>query len=189
MKYSKVLILLMIVSVFATSASAQFKTWSKLTSFNGGYALLAGENTGNSLDGYAFDVTFEQVNMDGDMAGGVMIKYLAGHEDDNENDRRINYQSIPIMLQGKYLFGSESIKGYLQGGVGIQFSRIEYTGPNLLLLDADSGWALGLGLGGYFFTDEKIFINAAYNFSYLTNSFYRDGIVHLVKIGIGFQSI
>lgn len=43
--------------------------------------------------------------------------------------------------------------------------------------------------GGYIFTDEKIFINAAYNFSYMSNSFYRDGIIHLLKIGIGFQSI
>jgi len=188
MKYSKVLFLIMAVSVFTTTASAQFKSWSQLVSFNGSFASLVGETTGNTLEGYAFDFTYEQVNMDGNLAGGVMVTYLAGHDNDSENDRRINYQSIPVMLQGKYFFGSDMIKGYLQGGAGIQFSRIEFTGPNLLLLDGDTGWAFGLGLGGYFYTDEKIFINAAYNFNIQTNSFYRDGIVHLVKIGIGFQS-
>ena len=180
---------MMVIFFLTSTVSAQFKNWSQLISFNGGYASLVGETTGNTLDGYAFDFTYEQVNMDGDMAGGIMITYLAGHDDDSENDRRINYQSIPVMLQGKYFFGSEMIKGYLQGGVGVQFSRIEYTGPNLLLQDGDSGFALNLGLGGYIFTDEKIFINAAYNFSYMSNSFYRDGIIHLLKIGIGFQSI
>jgi hypothetical protein len=189
MKYSKVFFLMVAISVYATNASAQFKSWSQLMSFNGGYASLVGEATGNTLDGYAFDFTYEQVNMDGNMSGGVMITYLAGHDEDSENDRRINYHSIPILLQGKYFFGSENLKGYLQGGAGIQFSRIEYTGPNLLLLDGDSGFAFSLGLGGYFFTDEKIFINAAYNFSYMSNSFYRDGIVHLFKVGIGFQSL
>jgi hypothetical protein len=127
--------------------------------------------------------------MEGNLAGRIIITYLAGHDKDSNNDRRINYQSIPIMLQGKYFFGSDKIKGYLQGGIGLQFSRIEFSGPNILLQDGDSGFACGLGLGGYFFTDEKIFINIAYNFSYLANSFYRDGIVHLLKVGIGFQNI
>jgi len=188
-KYSKVLFLIMVISVFATTASAQFKNWSQLVSFNGGYASLVGEDTGNTLDGYAFDFTIEQVNSDGNIAGGLMLTYLTGHDDDSENNQHINYQSIPIMLQGKYFFGSEMIKFYLQGGVGLQFSRIEYAGPKLLLQDADTGLALGAGLGSYFFADEKIFLNIAYNFSYLKNSFYRDGIVHLVKIGIGFQII
>jgi hypothetical protein len=177
------------ILVFMTTVSAQFKNWSQLFSFNGGYAILVGESTGNTLDGYAIDFTYEQVNMDGDLSGGILIQYLAGHDDDTPNNRRINYQSIPVMFQGKYFFGSDMVKGYLQGGIGLQFSRIEFSGANLLLQDGDSGFTFGIGLGGIFFTDEKIFINAAYNFNYLGNSFYRDGIVHLFKIGIGFQSI
>ena len=189
MKYSKVLILIILVGFLVTTASAQFKNWSKLISFNGGYASLVGEYTGNTLDGYAFDFTYEQVNMDGNLAGGIIITYLAGHDTDSGNNRRINYQTIPIMLQGKYFFGSDKIRGYLQGGIGLQFSRIEFSGPNILLQDGDSGFTGGLGLGGYYFIDEKIFINVAYNFNYLGNSFYRDGMVHLLKVGIGFQSI
>ncbi len=52
MKYSKVIFLLMVMTVFATNATAQFKNWSQLVSFNGGYASLVGESTGNTLDGY-----------------------------------------------------------------------------------------------------------------------------------------
>jgi hypothetical protein len=189
MKCSKVLIQIILMGLFVTTASAQFKSWSKLTSFNGGYASLVGEYTGNTMDGYAFDFTYEQVNMEGNLAGGIIITYLAGHDKDSKDDRRINYQSIPIMFQGKYFFGPAKYKGYLQGGIGLQFSRIEFSGPNILLQDGDSGFTGGLGLGGYFFTDEKMFINVAYNFSYQANSFYRNGIVHLLKVGIGFQKI
>ena len=183
------LVLLLFIFALTTTTSAQFKNWSQQYSFNGGYAILDGESTGNTLEGYAIDFTYEQVNMDGNLSGGVLIQYLAGHDDDTDNDRRINYQSIPVMFQGKYFFGSDMVKGYLQGGIGLQFSRIEYSGPKLLLQDGDTGFTFGVGLGGLFFTDEKIFINAAYNFSYQGNSYYRDGIIHLFKVGIGFQSL
>ena len=179
---------MIIIAVYANSASAQFKKWSQLMSFNGGYATLVGENTGNTLEGYAFDFTYEQVNMDGDLSGGVMVTYLSGRDEDTENERYLNYRSIPVLLQGKYFFGSDMIAGYLQGGIGIQFSAVDYVGKNLMLSDADAGFAMAAGIGANFYTDEKIFINAAYNFSYLNNSFYRDGIVHLFKVGIGFQS-
>ena len=86
---------IVIIFVFMTTVSAQFKNWSNLVSFNGGYVMLTSEETDNSISGYAFDFSYEQVNTDGTLAGGVMITYLAAHEDDNEINRRINYQSIP----------------------------------------------------------------------------------------------
>ena len=189
MKYSKLLFLMLLIAVLTTTASAQFKNWSQLISFNGGYAMMDGESTDNTMNGYAFNITYEQVNMYGEFSTGVLVSYLAGHDEDEDNNRRINYQSIPILLQSKIFFGSERTKGYLQAGIGIQFSRIEFTGEKLLLQNGDSGFVLGLGLGGLLFTDEKLFINLAYNLSFMTNSYYRDGIVHLFKFGIGFQSI
>lgn len=188
MKYMFVFIIILGLFAATSTATAQYKNWSKLMSFNGGYASLKAEDTGNNLDGYAFDFTYEQSNLDGNLAGGIMVTYMAAHDDDSDNDRRINYQSLPIMFQGKYYFGSNQARGYLQGGVGIQYSRIEYLSSNLLLSDGDAGFTAGGGIGGYFFTDEKIFINVAYNLNYLSNSFYRDGLVHLFKVGIGFQN-
>ena len=189
MKCSKSLILILLMLALTSSALAQLKNWSQLISFNGGYVLLDGEATDNTMNGYAFGITYEQVNMYGELSTGVLISYLAGHDEDSDNNRRINYQSIPILLQSKLFFGSEKIKGYLQVGIGIQFSRIEFTSEKLLLQDGDSGLVLGLGLGGLLFTDEKLFINLAYNLTLMTNSYYRNGIIHLFKLGIGFQSI
>jgi hypothetical protein len=188
LKYLSVFVVVFGLFAATSTATAQYKNWSKLTSFNAGYASLKAEDTGNNLDGYAFDFTYEQSNMDGNLAGGIMVTYMAAHDDDSENSRRINYQSLPIMLQGKYYLGSNRARGYLQGGAGIQFSWVEYSGPILLLQDGDSGITLGGGIGGYFFTDEKIFINVAYNLNYLSNSYYRDGLIHLFKLGIGFQN-
>ena len=187
MKYSKVLFLLIVICVFTATASAQFKSYSQLISFNGSWASMAAKETGSTFDGWAFDFTYEQVNMDGDLAGGVSITYLTAQDEVENEAWHTNYQSIPILLQGKYFFGSPNWKFYLMGGIGVQFSRIEHAGPNLLLADGDSGFAFGLGAGVNIFTSEKFFINAAYNFNHLSNSFYQDGLVHLLKIGIGFQ--
>lgn len=188
MKYRIMLFLLILILVFTATVSAQFTNFSQLISFNGGYATLTAEETGNTMDGYAFDFTFEQVNMDGNLAGGVMIAYLNAQDVVENEEWHTNYQSIPILLQGKYFFGSPYLKLYFQGGIGVQFSRIEHAGPKLLLADGDSGFAAGIGAGGNLFLGKKLFINAAYNLNYLSNSFYRDNLVHLFKIGIGFQS-
>ena len=178
----------MLIFVFSATALAQFSSFSQLISFNGGYATLVAEETGNTMDVYAFDFTFEQVNMDGNLAGGVMITYLNAQDVVENENWHTNYQSIPILLQGKFFFGTPHLKLYFQGGLGVQFSRIEHAGPALLLADSDAGFAAGIGAGGNLFLGKKLFINAAYNLNYLSNSFYQDGIVHLFKIGIGFQS-
>ncbi len=108
-------------------------------------------------------------------------------EEGEETDVSMLYYSMPFTLFGKYYFGPAKFRGYVLGEVGIQFSRFEYSGSTLWLSDNDAGFLAGLGLGGQFYVYEKTFFNLAYTFSLWGNSYYQDGFLHQIKLGIGFQ--
>lgn len=149
--------------------------------------MLKSEKTDNSLDGYFVSGAFEQINYDGDMAGGFRIGYLSTNEESEKADVSMLYYSMPFTLFGKYYFGPAKFRGYVLGEFGIQFSRFEYTGSTLRLSDNDAGFLGGLGLGGQFYLNEKTFFNLAYTFNLWGNSYYQDGFLHQIKLGIGFQ--
>jgi hypothetical protein len=155
--------------------------------FDGAYAIVSADETDNSLDGYAFGIGFEQLNGKGNLAGGIGLMYLNTQDTNEEKELEVNYASVPIALYGKYLIGKQGFAGYLQGGFGIQFSNADYTGKAIYASGGDSGLILNLGAGGHISLNEKLFLNVAYNFMLMGNSYYQDGMVHLFKLGLGFQ--
>jgi opacity protein-like surface antigen len=171
----------------SSQAFAQLKPWSKMLIFDGAYAMVSSDETSTSLQGYAFGLGFEQANLKGNMAGGFGVMYLNTQETNEERDLELNYSSVPLLLYGKYFIGKPGLTGYLQGGFGIQFSSVEYSGPAVYLKDSDSGLAFNLGAGAHVSLNEKMFLNVAYNFMLMGNSYYQDGMVHLFKLGLGFK--
>ena len=51
----------------------------------------------------------------------------------------------------------------------------------------DTGFYGGASLGAMYSFNEKVFINAEYEWTYLSNSYYRDGEVQSAMIGLGFR--
>ena len=182
------LVLLLVSIIFVNFANAQFKKWSSITTFNGGYANLVAEDTGNNLGGYAVDFSYLQTSLNGKYGAGIIISYINSQDEDTNKNRKINYSTFPIAAVGQYFFGSNTFQAYIQGHAGIQFSRSEYSGNNIYSFTGDAGLYLGTGIGSNIYLNDKILLNIAYNFSYISNGVYRDGVVHLFKIGIGFQS-
>jgi len=37
------------------------------------------------------------------------------------------------------------------------------------------------------FLNDKIFLNAEYEFAYMSNSYYVDGLLHSVMLGVGIK--
>jgi hypothetical protein len=58
---------------------------------------------------------------------------------------------------------------------------------NYMTGGGDSGLTLNTGAGINLFVNEKILLNFAYNLMWMDNGYYQDGIVHLIKAGLGFQ--
>ena len=125
--------------------------------------------------------------VEGDLAGGIRFGYLSTKEEGEEMGRSICYYSMPLTMYGKYFFGPDNIKGYLLGEVGFQFSRYEYFGTDVWITDNDAGLVAGLGLGGQFYVNEKMSLNVGYAFHFWGNSYYQDGMLHMLKFGLGFQ--
>jgi hypothetical protein len=93
----------------------------------------------------------------------------------------------PIYYAPKFLIGSGSAKGFVKGALGWQFSTFDRTSTLLQTEANDSGFLGGLGVGFMKIFNDKIFINAEYEWTYMSNSFYRDGFMNSIMGGIGIM--
>lgn len=81
----------------------------------------------------------------------------------------------------------EKLKGFIKGAIGAHFSSLKRSGPLGELSDNDFGFAGGAGLGGSYFINEKIFLNAEYELLWLSNAYYVEGLLNTASLGIGFR--
>ena len=181
-------LLFLTILAFAVSARAQFENGSALFIVNGGTQFLDPEDTEQSLDGFSGGFSYEHSSWNGKWSGGFSLSYLSSQtKDDSSSSRTVNFTSVPLTLFGKYNFGSSKVRGFLRGNVGVHTSKIESAGERAGLTDWDAGFVVGAGLGANLFMSKTMLLNAGYHFAYLSNSFYRDGLVHSLQLGIGFQ--
>lgn len=185
---------ILILFLSLSLAQAQHQPESNILIFNVGFTEASPEDSDNNLHGNTLSLNFEKSEWQGRFAGGVSIAYsktsadslsAAGQELNRLNS--VSYEVIPAMLYGKVLFGSPKAKGYIGGGVGIQFSNVKYFTQNVQIESSNSGFLVG-GLAGLsVFLNETILLNANYSLNYLSNSYYQDGLAHNINIGLGFQ--
>ena len=184
-----IFVLIFTCLILVSAGFTQYENAGSIVLVNGAVVSLKSSATQEKLSGFALGVGLEQATSGGNWAGGVSFTYLGADDSSDPNDINVNYQTFPIMLFGKYLIGPEKYKAYLTGEIGLHFSRREISGTNVYNSSRESGSALGLGLGGYAFIDEKLLLNLGYKFMYMNNSYYLDGFVHTLSLGIGFQSL
>jgi hypothetical protein len=184
------LVLLMGMSL----AQAQHKAGSSLLIMNVGFTMASPEDNDNDLHGNTFSVNYEASNYEGNLAGGVSIGYMITSADSTtasgETVSRLNsvsYSTFPIILYGRYLFGTDQFKGYIGAGFGIQFSNVKFYTNNAQVEGTDSGVLIGGMAGINYFFNDKVFVNANYNLSWLSNSYYKDGMIQTITFGLGFQ--
>ena len=180
-KISTTLLILLILSV---SSYAQLKRNSNLFTFDIGTTSLIGTTTNNTLTGFNANFVYDYVSTDNSFTGGFSIGYM--HADDEASTPKLAYSTIPIVLQGKYFPVTNSTSFYLEGGIGLHFSRAERIGNNILEI-SDSGLMLLAGLGTYAPLDDNFFLKIAYNFSWLDSQSYQNGVMHSLKLGFAFN--
>lgn len=176
-------------------ACAQFVPSSKHLTLDAGYAAVKGEQSNRWLDGYGFRATFEQSDWGGDFAGGGSFLVLRA-DDTTAQGVNLNYGNFMATVFGKWFFGPPRVRFNLVGSFGIQLGRLERSGDleddqgnveRTTITDEDSGFTAGLGAGAYLFLSDSLFANAGYDFQWLGNSFYQNGVLHFFRLGIGFQ--
>lgn len=147
------------------------------------------EDTDTDASGWRLNLSYESGARNGNLLHGFVLGYIESTADVTTQAQTSSYKlkSLPIYYAPKFLFGKSAFKGFLKGAIGIHFSDYERTAALGSEDTQDTGLYAGASLGAMFTFNEKVFINAEYEWAYLSNSYYRDGEVQSAMIGLGFR--
>jgi hypothetical protein len=183
MKNSLILILLFTVGL----PELQAQTSNLILS--GGWATVQPEDEDEATNGFKIGVQYEFEVADRWLIGGS-LSFLSFKSESSGTSAstQSTYQTWPFTPYAKYRIGkSETIHGYVKGVAGMQISSLKREGQQTEIKDHDVGLAIGPGAGIVVPLSEKLFLVADYEFLYVTNSFYNDGIINQVSLGLGIR--
>ncbi len=182
MKKSILTLSMVVVSSWAFSQE-------NMITISGGYVFANVESTDVNGTGFRINGLYEYNPGGGKWAHGFSFGYigLTGESTTNVQSIKYDINTWPLYYAPKYLFGGESFKGFVKGAIGWQISNIDRMGAASTLSDNDTGFIGGGGVGAMYFFNEKIFLNAEYELLYMSNSFYKDGLLNTASLGIGFK--
>jgi hypothetical protein len=185
MKAINIIFALFLITI---SASAQ----ENMITLSGGYSFANIEDSDTNTSGFRINGLYEFNPSGGAIAHGLSIGYIGTSADVSVLGNSVatyKINSWPIYYAPKFLFGGESVKGFVKGALGMQFSSIKKTGGVLggEITGNDTGFYGGVGAGFLKTFNEKFFINVEYEWAYMSNSFYKDGFMNSIMGGVGVK--
>jgi hypothetical protein len=160
-----------------------------LITVSGGYSFANVEDTEIKPNGWRINGSYEFNPTGGPWFFGFAIGYIglsASGETFGGGTADYNIGTIPIYLAPKFMFGSDKIKGFIKAALGTQNSHLKRTGL-IEVTDSDWGFYTGGSAGVTISLSEKFFINAEYELAWLSNSYYKDGLMNSAMLGLGFK--
>jgi hypothetical protein len=154
----------------------------------GGWASANPDDLDESTSGFRINGQYEYKVGHKPWATGLAISYMEFSGEISPTNLSVKYHSIPINFYGKYVIGQEKIKGALKGIIGMQTSsRKLETANGGSTTGKDFGLDLGFGAGITYDVSESFYLGLDYEFLYITNGFFDDGIVNSISLGAGFR--
>jgi hypothetical protein len=155
---------------------------------SGGYSFANIEDTDIKGTGWRINGLYELNPMSGKFAHGISFGYigLKAEESIGQATQKYTINSFPIYYAPKVMFGSDKVKAFIKGALGVQFAGLKKEGA-VILSDNDFGFYGGGGAGVMLFIKSNIFINAEYEIAWASNSWYKDGWMNTAGGGIGFK--
>jgi hypothetical protein len=175
------LLVVMIISVGALKAQENRITLS------GGYVFTNIENADINATGFRINGLYEFVPLGANLAHGVSLGFIQTKASTGTLGTNYTLNSWPIYYAPKYTFGNDKIKGFLKGALGMHSSNYIRTGQIGDFESHDFGFYGGAGAGVMVFIKDKFFLNAEYEWAYLSNSYYQDGFINSIIGGIGLK--
>jgi hypothetical protein len=174
---------------------ASLTAWSQKTdvlTLSGGYTFANVEDYDTSATGWRINLLYEMNPKGAPLAHGASIGYFslsAKGAATGTGGQQAEYtiSTLPIYYAPKYMFGAENFKAFVKGAVGIQMSWLSRTGGVAEISSNDFGFYGGAGAGLMLMLSEDMFVNAEYEWAYLSNSYYKDGFMNSIMGGIGFR--
>ena len=177
-----------ILIAFLVLCSVQVFSQQNMFTVSGGYSFSNIEDTDIKGTGFRINGSFEFNPMEGKFAHGLSFGYigLKAEETIGQGTQSYAINSFPIYYAPKVMFGSDKVKAFVKGALGMQFAGLKREGI-ISLSDNDFGFYGGGGAGVMLFLKENIFINAEYEIAWASNSWYKDGWMNTAMGGIGFK--
>lgn len=178
-----------LIVILAFIASSGFSQENAFT-LSGGYSFANIEDTDVNADGWRINGLYDFNPQGGDVSYGFSLGYIslkASSEAGISDTADYKISTMPIFFAPKYLIGKDKFKGFIKGAIGMQKSWFEREGPALILEDSDWGFYAGAGVGANYFLNEKLFLGLEYELAWMTNSFYKDGLMNSAMLGIGVK--
>jgi hypothetical protein len=179
--------------LFIASVLVSISAWSQenMVTLSGGYAFANVDEVDTDATGWRINGLYEFNPSQGKFAHGLSIGYIGTSADySNRQSGTVNYKihSWPIYYAPKFFLGTGSFKGFIKGALGLHYSRFTRTGGLLDELKTDDvGIYTGLGAGVMKIFSEKIFINLEYEWAYMSNSNYNNGMMNSAMLGVGLK--
>jgi hypothetical protein len=181
--------LLIMLALTGFKANAQYNS----ITFSGGYAFGNIEEYDEGSSGFRINGLYEYRPVVGKVVHGFSVGYTSTSVDITEQsggqfyDSKYTVISWPFYYSPKLLIGEGSIKGFVNGALGMQFSTLKRTGTLGDVKTNDAGFYGGLGAGITKDLSDKVLLNLEYNWAYSSNSYYRDGFINSVMLGVGMK--
>jgi len=185
--------IMLVIAVFAAVVAF---SQSNLVSLSGGYSWAKVDDSENIQDdpdikgtGWRINGAYDYVNYKGNFSYGCAAGYISVSADYKGVADTAEYtvSTVPFYFVPKYLFGKEKIQGFIKLAIGGQSARLKRKGQAGEVKANDFGFYGGGGAGLMIFVKENVFINAEYEIAYMTNSFYRNGLMNSALFGIGLK--
>jgi hypothetical protein len=177
-----------IVIILLIMASMKAQSQENMVTLSGGYAFANVADIDLNGTGWRVNGLYEFNTSGSKIAHGFSFGYITVSATEGSGADYIKYtvNSLPVYYAPKWLFGSEKIKGFVKGALGMHFAAVKREGMSNLD-DNDFGFYVGTGAGGLFFLKENIFINAEYELAYVSNTWYKNKLMNTIGGGIGFK--
>jgi hypothetical protein len=173
----------------AAVADKSLKPGDELFTISYGDVSTDFEDANTDASGWRVNLSFEGSKERANVLHALVIGYMETTADVTTAAQTTNYKikTLPIYYAPKYVLGEGAFKGFLKGAIGWQFSDYQRSGALGNIESSDNGFYGGASAGLMLMATDTVFINAEYEWAYLSNSYYRDGEVQSTMIGIGFR--
>lgn len=160
-----------------------------MLTISGGYVFTNVEEVDVNANGFRINGQYEFNPSGGKFAHGVSVGYIQTKASYESLLQTSDYKltSVPYYYAPKFLFGNESIKGFIKGALGMHSSWFKRTGVLGEVTDRGFGFYGGAGIGFLKHFGEKVFFTAEYEWAYMSNAYYRDGFVNTISGGVGMR--
>ena len=180
------------LSLFLILVLCSITTFSQenMVTLSGGYSWANMDEVDAKATGFRINALYEYNPNEGKVSHGAAIGYIGLNATDDSftsiEDVEYKLTNWPIYYAPKIMFGNKA-KLFIKGAIGMHISKYKRIGYLGELSSSDMGFYGGLGAGVMIPLGEILFINAEYEWAYLSNYYYQGGFMNSAMGGMGIR--